>query len=90
MPNYRHRYPDNWSDIAIAVKEAAGWRCAKCGWQCQLPGEKTPHLSRSERMAQTLQVHHWNRNPEDNSKNNLVALCTSCHLAYHQGGKSNV
>ncbi|NEP00856.1 MAG: HNH endonuclease [Symploca sp. SIO2E9] len=90
MPNYRHRYPDNWSDIALAVKEAAGWRCAKCGWQCLKPGEKTPHLSRSERMAQTLQVHHWNRNPEDNRKKNLVALCTSCHLAYHQGGKSNV
>jgi len=85
-----NRYPDNWSEIARAIKEAAKWRCAKCGWQCIRPGEDTSHLSHSERMAKTLTVHHYNRVPEDNRPENLVALCTGCHLAYHQGGLSNV
>lgn len=24
-------YPANWAQIAVAVKEAAGWRCVRCG-----------------------------------------------------------
>ncbi|MEM7592393.1 MAG: HNH endonuclease, partial [Cyanobacteria bacterium P01_A01_bin.83] len=38
----------------------------------------------------TLQVHHWNRDPRDNRPENLIALCSACHLEYHRGGKSNV
>ncbi|MDJ0619322.1 MAG: HNH endonuclease [Calothrix sp. MO_192.B10] len=83
-------YPDNWTEIATAIKQEAGWCCQKCGLQCIAPGEDTSHLSRSERMRRTLQVHHWNRNPSDNRRENLVALCTGCHLSYHQGGRSNV
>ncbi|MEC4988842.1 MAG: HNH endonuclease [Oscillatoria sp. PMC 1068.18] len=84
-----HRYPDNWKEIATAIKEAAEWKCSKCHRQCLKPGEKTER-SLSERIAYTLAVHHWNRNPDDNRVENLVALCTGCHLSYHQGGKSNV
>lgn len=83
-------YPDNWSDLATTVKQEAKWCCQKCGLKCISPGENTSHLTRSQRMAYTLQVHHWNRNPADNRKSNLVALCSGCHLFYHQGGKSNV
>lgn len=28
-------------------------------------------------------VHHLNENKKDNSKENLLALCRSCHVAYH-------
>ncbi|MDJ0617036.1 MAG: HNH endonuclease [Calothrix sp. MO_192.B10] len=83
-------YPDNWTEIATAIKQEAKWHCQKCGMKCIAPGEKTSHLSRSERMVYTLQVHHWNRNPSDNRRENLVALCSGCHLSYHQGGRSNV
>ncbi|MGB7439568.1 MAG: HNH endonuclease [Coleofasciculaceae cyanobacterium] len=83
-----HRYPDNWKEIATAIKETANWKCSKCHRQCLKPGTKT-ELSCSERIAYTLTVHHWNRNPGDNRTENLVALCTGCHLFYHQGGKSN-
>ncbi|MBR8840015.1 MAG: HNH endonuclease [Stigonema ocellatum SAG 48.90 = DSM 106950] len=83
-------YPDNWSDLAIAVKQQAQWRCQKCGLQCIPPGKKTSDLTPRKRRVYTLQVHHWNRNPTDNRRENLVALCTACHLYYHQGGKSNV
>ena len=28
-------------------------------------------------------VHHLNEDIHDNSKDNLIALCRSCHMAYH-------
>ena len=90
MSTNQQRYPDNWSDIAFGVKEAAGWCCQKCGMRCIKPGEKTSHLSRSQRMAQTLQVHHGNYIPEDNRTENLIALCSACHLSFHVRSKGNV
>jgi formate-dependent nitrite reductase cytochrome c552 subunit len=83
------RYPDNWQEIALSVKENAGWRCAKCHQQCLRPG-KPSGLTKSERCALTLTVHHRNRIPEDNRLENLIALCTACHLSYHNRGQSNV
>lgn len=41
MPMERHRYPDNWDEIATQVKEEAGWKCEECGKQCRRPGEPT-------------------------------------------------
>ncbi len=79
MKGNQHRYPENWSEIALAIKQAAHWRCAKCGVQCIKPGDKTTHLSRGERMASTLQVHHANYLPEDNRPENLIPLCSGCH-----------
>ena len=83
-------YPDNWTDIAFSIKEEAGWRCSKCGMQCIRPGDDVSKLTPSQRMARTLQVHHWNRNPTDNRPENLSALCSGCHLSYHYLGQSNV
>ena len=39
MPMDRSRYPDNWSAIAIAVKESAQWKCQECGRPCRMTGE---------------------------------------------------
>ncbi|MGB3649899.1 MAG: HNH endonuclease [Rivularia sp. (in: cyanobacteria)] len=68
-------YPSDWTDIATSVKNSAEWRCQKCQLQCIRPGEDTSKLTRSERMKRTLQTHHWDRNPSNNSRNNLAALC---------------
>lgn len=84
------RYPQNWKEIATAVKEKAQWRCAKCGMQCIRPKDEVKNLSKSERMRRTLTVHHQNYQPESNSEDNLIALCTACHLAKHQRGRGNV
>ena len=88
------RNPDNWQQIALSVKENEGWRCAKCHQQCLRPGKLRPGkqsgLTKSERCALTLAVHHRNRIPEDNRPENLIALCTACHLSYHNRRQSNV
>jgi len=83
------RYPKNWREIALSVKESALWRCTKCNQQCIRPGKKSG-LTKSERCSLTLTVHHRNRIPEDNRPENLIALCTACHLSYHNRGQSNV
>ena len=91
MPIDRKRYPKNWSQIALSAKEAAHWRCQHCQRLCLRPGEKPPTLSRSEWTHATLSVHHSNFTPEDNTEENLIALCTPCHLAVHGRTKrSNV
>jgi 5-methylcytosine-specific restriction endonuclease McrA len=84
------RYPDNWQEIALSVKESAKWCCTKCRQQCLRPGDGTKGLTKSERCALTLTVHHRNRIPEDNRLENLIALCTACHLSYHNRGQSNI
>jgi Fe-S-cluster containining protein len=73
----RRLYPENWSDLALAVKQEAKWCCQKCGLKCIDPGEDTSKLTRSERMKRTLQTHHWDRNPSNNSVENLIALCSA-------------
>jgi hypothetical protein len=84
------RYPDNWKVIALKIKEKAHWKCEKCGLQCLKPNQNTKGLTKSERAKLTLTVHHRNYRPEDNSENNLIALCSGCHLSYHAGKKGNV
>jgi hypothetical protein len=54
------------------------------------PAGKKSGLTKSERCSLTLTVHHRNRIPEDNRPENLIALCTACHLSYHNRGQSNV
>lgn len=76
MPMERERYPKNWKQIALSVKEAASWRCQKCGKQCRRPGEQFDTHKR------TLTVAHLNHTPEDIRPENLMAMCAPCHLQY--------
>jgi hypothetical protein len=39
MPMNRSLYPDNWDEIATAIKDAASWRCQDCDRCCRRPGE---------------------------------------------------
>lgn len=74
MPMDKPRYPANWRAIAREVKDAADWRCSECGMQCRRPGEPF------DTHRRTLTVHHINHTPEDCRMENLVALCSGCHL----------
>lgn len=44
MPMQRDRYPANWDEIALSVKQFAKWTCQHCGKPCFHPGEKIPDL----------------------------------------------
>jgi 5-methylcytosine-specific restriction endonuclease McrA len=63
----RHLYPPDWTDIANAVKTAAGWQCEGCG----APHGPSPHV---------LTVHHLSHDTSDNRFENLLSCCQRCHL----------
>ncbi len=65
-------YPPNWVGIAEQVKDAAQWRCERCGH---------PH---DPKAGYTLTVHHVDMDPGNISEENLAPLCQRCHL-YVQG-----
>lgn len=65
----RGLYPDNWEELAGAIKAAAGWQCEACDH---------PHDPAS---GHTLTVDHVvDHNPANVALENLVALCQVCHL----------
>lgn len=63
------RYPDNWNEIAKSVKDAAEWRCVRCG-----------HRHEPE-TGYCLTVHHLDINPSNCAWWNIPALCQRCHLS---------
>lgn len=78
MPMQRERYPQDWNDIATAIKDAADWTCQnpECNRQCRRPGEKFDTHRRTLTVA-----HLW---PDDHDPMAPVvcvaALCAPCHL----------
>ena len=87
---YRSRYPKNWNEIALQVKQEAKWQCQMCGLRCIPSNKKIAGINRSERAKYRLEVHHINRKPEDNRRSNLIALCSACHLRQHRRGCGSV
>lgn len=61
-------YPPDWPEIARDVKDAAGWKCVRCG-----------HHHDPE-AGYILTVHHLDMNPANNAWWNLPAICQRCHL----------
>ncbi|MDJ0900568.1 MAG: HNH endonuclease signature motif containing protein [Xenococcus sp. MO_188.B8] len=87
MPVNKSLYPDNWKELALAVKNSQNWRCECCGKKCYKPGERPLDLTRSEWTADILQVHHRNHDTTDNRLSNLMSVCAACHLDLHRGGQ---
>ncbi|MBW4599865.1 MAG: HNH endonuclease [Calothrix sp. FI2-JRJ7] len=91
MAKQVHLYPSNWKELTIDIKNSAEWKCQKCGRICIKPGDTIPSdWSKSRRHAHKLQVHHWDRNPANNSVSNLAVLCAGCHLFYHNRRRGNI
>jgi hypothetical protein len=70
------KYPDDWKEIALKIKNEADWQCEMCGKQCRRPGE------RFDTHQRTLTVAHCNHIESDCRPSNLVAACAPCHLKY--------
>lgn len=85
-------YPDNWPAVALATKEAAGWRCVRCGHPHEQPGQRIPCDDKcdptrhaggklNDGKQRMLTVHHLIEKDKANLNWwNLVALCQRCHL----------
>jgi 5-methylcytosine-specific restriction endonuclease McrA len=86
MPIDKSRYPKNWDQIARAIKERVNWRCQECGLDCT----PAPIQDRSLKAKKTLTVHHWDYNPANNNPDNLIALCSACHLRKHTRKRGNI
>lgn len=76
VPMDRVRYPVDWEEIAISIKEANDWVCHACGRQCRKPGEAFDTHKR------TLTVAHLY--PPDHAPDAPIVfvapLCAGCHL----------
>ena len=71
-PDTKELYPDNWPVIRELVIEEEGLTCRSCHrsiWHFDI----------------ILTVHHWDHNPANNSRDNLVTLCQGCHLVQESG-----
>lgn len=62
-------YPQNWKEIARQVKDAAGWKCIRCGHD------------HDPASGHTLTVHHFNGDKGNCAWWNLLPLCQRCHLS---------
>ena len=64
------RYHPEWSTISRYVRELFNYYCSRCGQDCR----------NSVNAEMMLQVHHIDENPGNNTLENLIPLCASCHL----------
>lgn len=90
MPVDYSKYPDNWREISLRIRERSGGQCeceGECGHYCITPGprrciERNGELSKWAKGKVVLTVAHLNHNPMDCRDENLKAMCQRCHLAY--------
>lgn len=66
-PETKAAYPKNWKEISSTIKRERYYTCEGCGQHGNRPGNP-------------LTVHHVDYNPRNNSPDNLLLLCSSCHL----------
>lgn len=86
MPMDYSRYPPNWKEISLQIRERAAWRCE---WCLAIHGEPHPQTG----SIVVLTVAHLGVTKEDGSPGdkhdkmdcrdvNLAALCQKCHLNF--------
>jgi hypothetical protein len=87
-PENRDRYPADWPEISLAIKNRAGWRC-ECLGEC---GRGTHGAGRCPNVHDqpaygtgskvVLTCAHLDHTPENCDPANLRAFCNGCHLHY--------
>lgn len=84
MPMDKSKYPPNWTQISMAIRDRAMNRC-ECRGECGLHRDRqcsevngTPATFAKGRVI--LTVAHLNHDTTDNRDANLKAMCQRCHL----------
>jgi len=77
MPMDRALYPENWHDLAAAIKQKAGMRCEQCG---RAQGDMSINRFGSPWRVIVSAAHpdHDPHNPEAQMR----CWCLSCHCRY--------
>ena len=71
MKNKDNRYPDDWKEIALEIKEKADWTCSKCRLIC-FHSDFKYNVDRSLRAMLTLTVHHADYDPSNNDESKFL------------------
>ena len=79
-------YPTDWKAISRAIRERSGGRC-ECTGECGLHrGDRCRERDGMDAEFASglvvLTVAHRNHAPADCRRENLMALCQTCHLRY--------
>lgn len=77
-PENKNRYPKNWREISLRIRDRAENKCEQCGvgngaWLIRKGGK---------RVRVVLTVAHLDHQPENCAPSNLRAWCQKCHNAY--------
>ena len=60
MPMDRSLYPENWDELALAIKTEANWCCTECGRPCRQSGESPDEaIARIERSKHPKVSELW-------------------------------
>ena len=70
----KDRYPGNWKSIRAEILSRANNRCEFCGIE--------NYSIRENGSKVVLTIAHLDHTPENNSPENLRALCQKCHNSY--------
>lgn len=86
MPFDKSRYPADWKQISLRIRERENWHCKWCGAK---NGEPNPNTgSKVVLTVAHLGTAHADGTPGDKHDKmdvrdeNLAALCQACHLRY--------
>lgn len=72
-PENKARYPKNWKQISLRIRERAGNKCEDCG---------VANYSMRDGSKIVLTVAHLDHTPENCGDDNLKAWCQRCHNRY--------
>jgi len=85
-PENKKRYPINWKDISLQIKQRANYKCEFCEAIHNSYVKKytreicTPDEENVVKII--LTVAHLEHTPENCNEDNLRALCQKCHNTY--------
>jgi hypothetical protein len=86
MPFKRDRYPENWKEISLSIRNREGWRCKWCSAE---NGKMHPETgSKVVLTVAHLGIKRPDGSPGDKHDKmdvrpeNLAALCQRCHLNF--------
>jgi 5-methylcytosine-specific restriction endonuclease McrA len=67
-------YIDRWNEIRKEIYKRDNWTCQECHNKCS--GIKSKTYKR-------IQCHHIDQDKKNCNPNNLITLCSSCHIRIH-------